>query len=56
MIEMSPVKILAYRQIGNSVIPAMGRAIGAEVMKAAGLCPAAPTEVLNWRDQQAKAV
>lgn len=55
MIEMSPVKILAYRQIGNSVIPAMGRAIGAEVMKAAGLAPAAPTEVLDWQDYQAKA-
>ena len=55
MIEMSPVKILAYRQIGNSVIPAMGRAIGAEVMKAAGLAPAAPSDVLDWREFEAKA-
>lgn len=47
MIEMAPVKITAYRQIGNSVIPAMGRAVGAQIMKAAGLAPAHPTETLD---------
>lgn len=46
-VELSPVKIQGYRQIGNSVIPAMGRAVGRQVMKAAGLAPAAPTEVLQ---------
>lgn len=51
MIEMSPVKITAYRQIGNSVIPAMARAIGAEVMKAAGLSPSVPTETLDHRNR-----
>jgi DNA (cytosine-5)-methyltransferase 1 len=52
-IEMSPVKILAYRQIGNSVIPAMGRAVGREIMRAAGLAPCAPTEVLDHRQAEA---
>jgi len=52
-IEMSPVKILAYRQIGNSVIPAMGRAVGRQIMKAAGLAPCAPTELLDHRERNA---
>lgn len=46
-VQLSPVKIQGYRQIGNSVIPAMGRAVGREIMRAAGLAPAAPTEVLD---------
>lgn len=52
-VVLSPVKIQGYRQIGNSVIPAMGRAVGREIMKAAGLAPAAPTEVLRRQDSQA---
>jgi DNA (cytosine-5)-methyltransferase 1 len=50
---LSPVKILGYRQIGNSVIPAMGHAIGREIMKAASLSPAAPTEVLKIEEKAA---
>lgn len=52
-VVLSPVKIQAYRQIGNSVIPAMGRAIGREIMKAAGLNPAAPVETLNTEQRLA---
>lgn len=50
-VELSAVKIQGYRQIGNSVIPAMGRAVGREIMKAAGLSPTAPTEILT-RDER----
>ena len=46
-IRLSPVKIMGYRQIGNSVVPAMARAVGREIMKAAGLSPAAPVETLE---------
>ena len=52
-VELSPVKIQGYRQIGNSVIPAMGRAVGREIMKAAGLAPGAPTEILTKDVKQA---
>lgn len=50
MIEMSSTKILAYRQIGNSVIPAMGKAVGKAVMEAAGLSPAMPSDILDYRE------
>ena len=45
---LSPSKILAYRQIGNSVAPLLGRAVGRAVAKAAGLAPAAPNEVIEY--------
>jgi DNA (cytosine-5)-methyltransferase 1 len=50
-VQLSPVKIRGYRQIGNSVIPAMGRAVGRSIMQAAGLSPSAPTEVLDTRER-----
>lgn len=52
-VELSPIKIQGYRQIGNSVIPAMGRAVGRQIMKAAGLSPCAPTEVLDRNERNA---
>jgi DNA (cytosine-5)-methyltransferase 1 len=52
-VQLSPVKIQGYRQIGNSVIPAMGRAVGREIMRAAGLAPSAPTEILDTRERAA---
>lgn len=54
-IQLSPVKILGFRQLGNSVCPALARAVGAEIMKAAGLAPAAPTHVIDNRRAAAAA-
>jgi len=36
-----------FRQIGNSVPPLLGRAVGSSVMKALGITPFVPSEVLN---------
>lgn len=46
-VRMSATKIWAYRQIGNSVPPLLGRAIGRQIALAAGLAPAAPTEIVE---------
>lgn len=39
-----------FRQIGNAVVPLVGRAVGAAVVSALGLHPAAPTEPLPMGD------
>lgn len=39
-----------FRQIGNAVVPLVGRAVGAAVVSALGLRPAAPTEPLPLGD------
>ncbi len=50
-VQLSRTKIWAYRQLGNSVPPLLGRAIGGAVAKAAGLAPAAPTDVIPLGDE-----
>jgi DNA (cytosine-5)-methyltransferase 1 len=40
-----------YRQIGNSVPPLLGRAVGAAIMKALGSSPRKPLDVLTMGDQ-----
>ncbi len=36
-----------FRQIGNSVPPLLGRAVGAEIMRALGITPVQPTETVK---------
>ncbi|AXK44012.1 DNA cytosine methyltransferase [Erythrobacter aureus] len=50
-VRLSTSKIQAYRQLGNSVPPLLGRAIGSSIAKAAGLAPAAPSEVVPLGDE-----
>lgn len=50
-VRLSATKIWAYRQIGNSVPPLLGRAIGRQIAKAAGLAPAAPSDVVPLGDE-----
>lgn len=50
-VRLSATKIWAYRQIGNSVPPLLGRAVGRQIAIAAGLSPAAPTEVVDLGDE-----
>ena len=45
---LNPTKILAYRQIGNSVAPLLARAVGKAIAKAAGIAPAAPTDIIEY--------
>lgn len=45
---LNPSKILAYRQIGNSVAPLLARAVGRAVARAAGIAPAAPSEIVPY--------
>jgi len=45
---LNPSKILAYRQIGNSVAPLLARAVGKAVARAAGIAPAAPSEIVSY--------
>lgn len=49
--RLSATKIWAYRQIGNSVPPLLGRAIAGQIAKAAGLRPAAPVDVVEMGDE-----
>jgi DNA (cytosine-5)-methyltransferase 1 len=46
-VRLSTTKIWAYRQIGNSVPPLLGRAVGRAIAKAAGLAPAQPSETIE---------
>jgi DNA (cytosine-5)-methyltransferase 1 len=46
-VRLSTTKIWAYRQIGNSVPPLLGRAIAGQIAKAAGIRPAAPSDVVK---------
>ncbi len=46
-VRLSTSKIAAYRQLGNSVPPLLGRAIGRQVMKALDLAPSAPMEQIS---------
>lgn len=50
-VQLSKTKIWAYRQIGNSVPPLLGRALASSIMKAAGLNPAAPSDVVPLGDE-----
>lgn len=51
-VRLSPSKIAAYRQLGNSVVPALGRAVGQQIMKALDLAPEAPSDIVPLgRDQ-----
>lgn len=43
-VQLSPVKISAYQQIGNSVPPRMAKAIMAEIRKATGIKATKPSE------------
>jgi DNA (cytosine-5)-methyltransferase 1 len=49
-VRLSATKIWAYRQLGNSVPPLLGRAVGREIARAAGLAPAAPVETVEMGD------
>ena len=40
------------RQVGNSVPPPLGRAVGSSVMKALGVAPSVPTETLALGDER----
>lgn len=51
-VRLSDSKIAAYRQLGNSVPPLLGRAVGREVMKALGLAPAAPMEAVDLGSEE----
>lgn len=47
-VRLSATKIWAYRQIGNSVPPLLGRAVGRAIAQAAGIAPAQPTDVVEF--------
>src|SRR3546814_14412104 len=49
-VQLSKTKIWAYRQIGNSVPPILGRAVARSIMNAAGLAPATPVAVVPLGD------
>lgn len=51
-VRLCDSKIAAYRQLGNSVPPLLGRAVGREVMKSLGLAPAAPVETVELGDEE----
>lgn len=51
-VKLCDSKIAALRQLGNSVPPLLGRAVGREVMKSLGLAPAAPVETVNLGDEE----
>ena len=51
-VRLSSSKIAAYRQLGNSVIPAMGQAVGRQIMKALDLAPSAPSEVIPYGNEE----
>lgn len=45
-VRLCDSKIAALRQLGNSILPLLGLAVGREVVKALGLAPAAPVEII----------
>ena len=47
-VQLSPTKIWAYRQIGNSVPPLLGRAVAKSIADAAGIRPAQPNDVVDY--------
>jgi DNA (cytosine-5)-methyltransferase 1 len=47
-VRLSATKIWAYRQLGNSVPPLLGRAVAREIAKAAGIAPAQPNDVVEF--------
>ena len=49
-VQLSPTKIWAYRQIGNSVPPLLGRAVARSIAEAAGIQPAQPNETIDYGD------
>lgn len=50
-VRLCDSKIAALRQLGNSVPPLLGRAVGRQVMKALDLAPAAPVEAIELGDE-----
>lgn len=50
-VRLSSSKIAGLRQLGNSVPPLLGRAIGRQVMKALDLAPCAPAQELPLGDE-----
>lgn len=48
-------KIRGFRQVGNSVPPLLARAIGHEIMKAAGIKVEAPTDTIDVREEKLQA-
>src|SRR3546814_1859233 len=53
-VQLSKTKIWAYRQIGNSVPPLLGRAVARSIMNAAGLAPAAPVDIVPLGDERSE--
>ncbi len=51
-VRLCDSKIAALRQLGNSVPPLLGRAVGRQVMKALDLAPAAPVEAIDLGDEK----
>lgn len=45
-VRLSPRKITAYRQIGNSVCPLVARAVGSRIIHALGIVPVTPHDVI----------
>lgn len=45
-------KIHGFRQLGNSVPPLLGKAVGAEIIKALNFTPSKPTTVLELGDEK----
>lgn len=50
--RLSATKIWAYRQLGNSVPPLLGRAVAGAIAKAAGIAPAQPSDVVEFGPQE----
>lgn len=50
--RLSKTKIMAYRQLGNSVAPLLASAIGRQIAKAAGIRPVAPSETVPLGNEE----